>query len=574
MPKGSTYPVATSADAIDLLGVQGGVTKKLASTLLATQAELDAHLHTGTYAEPPSAADASVFVAATGNDADNGFSWGTAKATIAAAVALLPATGGTVFVSGDISIGAALSLSGKRGVILQGVGGKSSGAAVPAILRFTGTGSGSFINGQNTAGLAIRDLMILNTSASFTGSLVDLRNVGGLGSDTSGAVVENCYIGGVGVTSAIGVNLDYAISSQVRGCVFSQCAVAIQGRSVAAAYSNAIHVQNNVFTNNTAVIKNAGQAWLIDGNTFEPLTGGAAGAYTHDAGVVANDLTFTGNWFGDVTAAGAWITFAGNGLWVQGNYFGGSATATAILIDSGSCSGIIVLGNDFVTFSKALDYGATTNHTNCFFGFNSFSAVTTSLAGTRPNAQVEMTGAGTLINPAHQIKGTAALLEIRPNSGTTGQMEFIEDGVAERWSIGVKPADLNLYFYQGGTLAAGTERVRLDSSGFWRHSGAASTDSITAAIVPGDNQYRFIERVSGKLEWGNGADVQDTELSRTAVGTLGVGADDCLRTGRAVTASRPSAVTVGSGGWFYDTTLSKPIFSDGTVWRDAAGTAV
>lgn len=43
---------------------------------------------------------------------------------------------------------------------------------------------------------------------------------------------------------------------------------------------------------------------------------------------------------------------------------------------------------------------------------------------------------------------------------------------------------------------------------------------------------------------------------------------------RGVTGSRPSAVNGGVGTTYYDTTLSKPIWSDGTVWRDAAGTAV
>ena len=40
------------------------------------------------------------------------------------------------------------------------------------------------------------------------------------------------------------------------------------------------------------------------------------------------------------------------------------------------------------------------------------------------------------------------------------------------------------------------------------------------------------------------------------------------------TGSRPSAVIVGAGGQYYDTTLSKPIWSDGSVWRDSAGTGV
>lgn len=66
----------------------------------------------------------------------------------------------------------------------------------------------------------------------------------------------------------------------------------------------------------------------------------------------------------------------------------------------------------------------------------------------------------------------------------------------------------------------------------------------------------------------------DVFFGRDGAKRFGVPADHVIRTGRAVTASRPSASTVGAGAVFYDTTLSKPIWSDGTVWRDAAGTAV
>lgn len=40
------------------------------------------------------------------------------------------------------------------------------------------------------------------------------------------------------------------------------------------------------------------------------------------------------------------------------------------------------------------------------------------------------------------------------------------------------------------------------------------------------------------------------------------------------TAARPSAATAGDGMMIYDTTINKPLWSDGTVWRDSAGTAV
>lgn len=44
--------------------------------------------------------------------------------------------------------------------------------------------------------------------------------------------------------------------------------------------------------------------------------------------------------------------------------------------------------------------------------------------------------------------------------------------------------------------------------------------------------------------------------------------------GTFATGSRPSAEVVPVGAMIYDTTLSKPIWSDGTSWRDAAGTVV
>lgn len=42
-----------------------------------------------------------------------------------------------------------------------------------------------------------------------------------------------------------------------------------------------------------------------------------------------------------------------------------------------------------------------------------------------------------------------------------------------------------------------------------------------------------------------------------------------VKTGAAVTGSRPSASTAGAGAMFYDTTLAKPIWSDGAVWAEA-----
>lgn len=42
----------------------------------------------------------------------------------------------------------------------------------------------------------------------------------------------------------------------------------------------------------------------------------------------------------------------------------------------------------------------------------------------------------------------------------------------------------------------------------------------------------------------------------------------------ATTLLRPSAVTLGVGAQIFDTTLNQPLWSDGTVWRDAGGIEV
>ena len=47
-----------------------------------------------------------------------------------------------------------------------------------------------------------------------------------------------------------------------------------------------------------------------------------------------------------------------------------------------------------------------------------------------------------------------------------------------------------------------------------------------------------------------------------------------IRHPRYATAGRPSASSSGAGAEIYDTTLNKPVWSDGTNWRDASGTIV
>ena len=98
---------------------------------------------------------------------------------------------------------------------------------------------------------------------------------------------------------------------------------------------------------------------------------------------------------------------------------------------------------------------------------------------------------------------------------------------------------------------------------------------IAMEVAWTDNFPRYRMMGDGSLNWFPGTGyTSDTTLSRTAPGVLAIGATNVFKTGRGATASRPSASAVGAGANFFDTTLNRPIWSNGSSWVDASGAAV
>lgn len=100
-------------------------------------------------------------------------------------------------------------------------------------------------------------------------------------------------------------------------------------------------------------------------------------------------------------------------------------------------------------------------------------------------------------------------------------------------------------------------------------------DRIEDGVTVLHGQVRELE---AEVVPGLAADVDQLQEDVTEnTGTIGqfLNAElGTVRTGRGVTGSRPSAATAGAGASWYDTTIGKPIWSDGAIWRDAAGSAV
>ena len=96
---------------------------------------------------------------------------------------------------------------------------------------------------------------------------------------------------------------------------------------------------------------------------------------------------------------------------------------------------------------------------------------------------------------------------------------------------------------------------------------AANVETTTDTIA------RFSMDIDGAMAWGpGGSSARDTSLVRAAAGVLRTGS--VLAVAAVATGSRPSAATVGAGGMIFDSTLGKPIWSDGSNWVDATGATV
>jgi hypothetical protein len=118
------------------------------------------------------------------------------------------------------------------------------------------------------------------------------------------------------------------------------------------------------------------------------------------------------------------------------------------------------------------------------------------------------------------------------------------------------------------------ERVKIDplNSRIYLGGGAAApvafiSGSASSIVINGVGLYHATD-ATFDIGAVSSLRFRDAHLSRY------VRAGTAVVTGAAATASRPNAVVAGAGAMFYDTTLSKPIWSDGTNWKDATGTTV
>ena len=115
-----------------------------------------------------------------------------------------------------------------------------------------------------------------------------------------------------------------------------------------------------------------------------------------------------------------------------------------------------------------------------------------------------------------------------------------------------------------GSTAAAAEFTRIKGMGSDLTPLFAARDTYSASGTPTTVEIENA-RFGGKFVRG---------IRNSSTELWYVSGEGAIKARDTTTAGRTSAASAGLGAMMYDSTLKKPIWSDGTVWRDSAGTAV
>lgn len=106
----------------------------------------------------------------------------------------------------------------------------------------------------------------------------------------------------------------------------------------------------------------------------------------------------------------------------------------------------------------------------------------------------------------------------------------------------------------------------------WYVTDTSDATNFISQYRTGEGFARFMAYSDGRFQWGGGATNPDVTFKQRAANVTEFNGP--LAVGSYATGSRPSAAAAGVGAMIYDSTLKKPLWSDGGAWNDAAGTTV
>ena len=500
-------------------------------------------------------------------------------AAIQSAINSLPAFGGKIlFPSGyKFRCASPLALDRKAGIHLVGTGGGQQTSANTLVYTGAGDVSSSFISMKSSVGLKFINMDIVATNPAFLGVVVNGDRAAGLPEPGLQLFLMDFSSVSGPVNAKALLRLNETISSKITNSKFSGGQIGILGRD--GGYSNMITLDNNFFIfQGTASIKNAGEAWAVKHNTFEPLRDGRIGVYTQN--LTPNDFAlgfnFKNNWVGDPrTAGGTAIEVKAVGGEISGNFFY-SENVASTFIKLHNSEGFSITGNEFfANSSTAIDVASTSyglsitgNNIRTFRSVtNAPNAVDLALLGNHdltgsliPNA---LTGATRIGQMGRSIE--FATMYSVPGGRLEPRIGFLDSAAVFAYgSIGIMPTSdatfapfAETVFFHGMTP---TVKARINSNGLQILGG------LTATTGAGQQEVARFSNPAGLsfITVGNGLTSNagaylsfDSSTARASFGphgTSGISVDSGNNL------NVPAAISVGGG-----TAVTKIISGTGSL---------
>ena len=487
-------------------------------------------------------------------------------AAIQAAINSLPAHGGKIlFPSGyKFRCASGLNLDFKRGIHLVGAASGQQPAAHTLVFTAAGNANSAFISIKSSSGIVLRNLDVSAPNPAFLGVLVNGDRA--TGQPEPGVQLLLIDFSSFSATPSVKalIRLNETISSKIANSKFSGGQVAILGRD--GSYSNMITLDNNFFIfQEAASIRNAGEAWAVKHNTFEPLRNGRIGAYTQSLApnYFALSFNFTNNWVGDVrTAGGIGIEVKAVGGEISGNFFY-SENVASTFVKLHNSEGLSIAGNEFfANSSTAIDVASTSyglsitgNNIRTFRSItNAANAVDLALLGNHdltgsliPNA---LTGT-TRIGQMGRNLEFATMYSV-PGGRIEPRIGFLDSAAGfAHGSIGIMPTSdatfapfAETIFFHGATPQV---KARINGNGLQVSGGlAATTDARQPEVARFSNPagLSFITVGNGLTSRTGGYLAFDSATGRASFGPHGT-------SGISVDAGNnlnvPAAVSIGGG---------------------------
>ena len=318
------------------------------------------------------------------------------------AISFIATKGGCLyFPEGIYNISATIGQSGLNNVIFQGEGSKdlNYSATHGTVIKFTGTGSGNIFNIQDHRGVWVRDIQVVYTSNSFTGTIFNCYSSFTTGNGSGFENVQCYQISNIGFTATacfyIRNNVDVIFSNVHLSHAAYGWVGLYNGES---GETNIIRLVNCTTIGLTAAaIVNPVIGWSIYSTNFELGSSGQPVGIICPGSFDIINLTMYDCVFADTTVNGTWVQVSNSFCF---RMIGGSLQALGGSVKAISFTGTYnatptIIGVLFSGVSTGIEFAGTT--TGATIQSCSFLSVTNQIVG---SSYCDQSSVFTANNPA------------------------------------------------------------------------------------------------------------------------------------------------------------------------------